>query len=660
MNYRPDISGLRAVAVVPVVLYHAGFSAISGGFIGVDIFFVISGFLITSDIIERIKNDTFSLVEFYHRRVRRIFPALFAMLGACFVIAWFVLPPGEFISFSKSAIAAALSGANVFFYRNTDYFTAAAGSLPLLHTWSLAVEEQFYLLWPLALMILMAWLRPWALIIVSALGVASIAAGQYWLPVDQPFVFYMLPTRAWELLLGGIIALPSVKAMAARLERRPAEIAALAGLALIVASLFIIDSDTPFPGLSALGPCIGAALLIAAGIRHQTAVSRALSVSPAAFVGLISYSLYLWHWPLLVFLGIYKNRNLFVSERVSIVVAALLISTLSWRFVERPFRQKQETAIWSWAVPAASAMVIACCLSLLIIKGQGFPNRGPAMAPSVAAMMAERATFQASPCLMRRALIPAGSKCILGSEDTLSPTIVLWGDSHAAHLASSLDEAGKAIGVRVRQITKAGCAPLPELQMLPSSPMRADCPAFNSAALKAILDDPNVSVVILAARWNTYSRSDRSLLSRDGTWPSPEVSRANFSSSIRSTADRLGARGIKTAVVGPAPEPPTDVLVCLIRANFMGTADAPCSTMPAEPHWNDNKFLSDLLPRSVQFIPIVPALCGPSDCRLKAGDEILYQDKTHLSKAGGHLLAAIFENAISPANLAVKLNLPPS
>ncbi|MER9419210.1 acyltransferase [Mesorhizobium sp. M0306] len=660
MNYRPDISGLRAVAVVPVVLYHAGFSAISGGFIGVDIFFVISGFLITSDIIERIKNDTFSLVEFYHRRVRRIFPALFAMLGACFATAWFVLPPGEFISFSKSATAAALSGSNIFFYRNTDYFAAAAESLPLLHTWSLAVEEQFYLLWPLALMMLMAWLRPWALIVVFLLGVASIAAGQYLLPVNQAFVFYMLPTRAWELLLGGMIALPSAKAMVARLERRPAEITALAGLALIAASLFMIDSDTPFPGLSALGPCIGAAVVIAAGIRHQTAVSTALSVSPAAFVGLISYSLYLWHWPLLVFAGVYKNRDLFVSERVSIVIAALLISALSWRFVERPFRQNQETAIWTWAVPAASAMVVACCLSLVIIKGQGFPNRGPAMAPSVAAMMAERAKFQASPCLMRGALIPAGGKCLLGSEDTLSPTIVLWGDSHAAHLASSLDEAGKAIGVRVRQITKAGCAPLPELRMLPSSPMRAGCPAFNGAALKAILGDPNVSLVILAGRWNTYTGRGRSLLSRDGAWPSPDASRANFSSSIRATADKLAARGIKTAVVGPAPEPPTDVLDCLIRASFMRTDEAPCSTMPAGPHWNDNQLLSDLLPPSVQFIPIVPALCGLSDCRLKVGEEILYQDKTHFSKAGGHLLAPLFENAISSADLAVKLNLPPS
>ncbi|TIL36586.1 acyltransferase family protein [Mesorhizobium sp.] len=650
MKYRADINGLRAVAVAPVVLYHAGFSTISGGFVGVDIFFVISGFLITSDIIDRIENDNFSLVEFYHRRVRRIFPALFAMLAACFVMAWLVMPPGELIGFGKSAIAAALSAANVYFYRNTDYFTAAANSLPLLHTWSLAVEEQFYLLWPLALMILMRWQKPLALGFVLISCVLSIAASQYWLPVNAPFVFYMLPTRAWELLLGGLLALPSVRAFAVNQSQTSAEILALVGLGVVAASLFMIDHNTPFPGIYALAPCLGAAFVIAAGIRHQTLASKALSVSPAAFTGLISYSLYLWHWPLLVFAGIYANRELLLSERVGVVIAALLISALSWRFVERPFRQRRDTARWKWMVPAAASMGVACCLSLVLIKGGGFPGRGPDGGPVVQSVKAESATFQASSCLMRGAAIPTGGKCILGSGN-VAPTVVLWGDSHAAHLASSLDEAAKTTGTRVRLITKAGCAPLPEMQMLPSSPMRAGCPAFNAAALQSILADPHISLVILAGRWNTYSGVGGSLLSKDGAWPSPDVSKANFISAMRDTAAKLAAHGIKTAVVGPAPEPPTDVLICLTRASFLKMGDAPCSAMPAGRHWQNNQILANLLPPAVQFIPIVPTLCEAVECPLKSGNNILYLDATHLSRAGGHVIAPLFAKVFSAGNL---------
>ncbi|MES0068053.1 acyltransferase [Mesorhizobium sp. M0074] len=652
MKFRADINGLRAVAVLPVVLYHAGFSWISGGFVGVDIFFVISGFLITSDIIDRIDKGEFSLIEFYHRRVRRIFPALFAMLAACFVMAWLVLPPGELIAFAKSAIAAAFSAANLYFYRNTDYFTEAATSLPLLHTWSLAVEEQFYLLWPLALMALTRWLRPWSLVIVAGLCVLSIDIAQRLLPVSQPFVFYMLPTRAWELLVGGLLALPAVRAV--DIGHARAEILSACGLALIIGSLFLINDDTPFPGLYALPPCLGAAFII--GIHRQTMVSKALSIRPAGFIGLISYSLYLWHWPLLVFAGIYKNRDLLVSERIGIVVAALLISTLSWRFVERPFRQKPgaHTARWKWMLPAASATVAACCLSLVIIKGAGFPGRGPDGGPSVQAVKVESAKFQASTCLERGALIPKTGECILGSGN-VPPTVVLWGDSHAAHLASALDEAAKAAGVSVRQITKAGCAPFPGMYLLPSSPMRADCPAFNSAALQSILDDRHVALVIMAGRWNTYSVG-RSLLSQDGHWPSETASKANFTGSIAATAAKLAAYGIKTAVVGPAPEPSTDVLTCLVRANFLKEDDAPCSTMPAAQHWRNNQVLAALLPPNVGFIPIIPALCKTGECPLKVGDDILYLDATHLSRAGGHILAPLFAKTFSPAagNLAAK------
>ncbi|WP_027162757.1 acyltransferase family protein [Mesorhizobium sp. WSM1293] len=641
MNYRADINGLRAVAVVPVVLYHAGFSAVSGGFVGVDIFFVISGFLITSDIIERTDRGEFSLLDFYHRRVRRIFPALFAMLAACFATAWFVLPPGEFVGFGNSAIAVAISVSNFFFYRNTNYFTEAATSLPLLHTWSLAVEEQFYFLWPLAVILMMRWLRPWAAIIVAALCVMSIYAAEHWLQSDPPFVFYMLPTRAWELLVGGLIALPVAKAI--RPTQTIAEFLAASGLGLIAASLFLLDHDTPFPGLYALAPCVGAALIIAAGFHRETMVAKALSTGPGGFIGLMSYSLYLWHWPLLVFAGIYRNRELLVSERVAVLMAALLVSALSWRFVERPFRRRATG--WTWLVPTAGATAAVCCLSLVIINSSGFPSRGPDGGPSVRALRAERGKFEASSCLERGGLIPKTGECVLGSGN-VAPSIVLWGDSQAAHLAPSLSEAARTTGVRVRQITKAGCAPFPNMTMLPASSLTGDCPAFNRSALQSVLADRNVTLVILAGRWNTYSGRGGSFLSRDGSWPSQEASKANFTSAIEQTAATLATHGIKTAVVGPAPEPPTDVLTCLIRADFM-KGDAPCSTMPAERSWQNNQVLADLLPPTVQFVPIVPVLCGQQKCPLRSGEDVFYLDALHFSPASRHVLAPIFAKLIS-------------
>lgn len=644
MNYRADINGLRAIAVVPVVLYHAGFSALSGGFVGVDIFFIISGYLITSDIIDRIDKGEFSLVDFYHRRVRRIFPALFAMLGACFVMAWFVLPPGEMTAFAKSAIAAALSAANIYFFRNTDYFTEAATSLPLLHTWSLAVEEQFYLLWPLALMILMKWLRPWAWIIVAGLCVLSLDIAQRFLPVSQPFVFYMLPTRAWELLLGGLIALPAVRAV--KLGRMPAELLSACGLALIAGSLFLIDSETPFPGLAALAPCLGAAFIIAAGIHNQPTVSKALSAPPAAFVGLISYSLYLWHWPLLVFAGIYENRELFLSERVGVVIAALIVSTLSWRFVERPFRQRATG--WTWMAPAAVTMAAACCLALAIVKGAGFPDRGPDGGPSVQTAVAESATFQASNCLVRGAVV---FDCIIGSKDaTLPPKAVLWGDSHAAHLAPMLDEVGSTLDIRIREITKRGCAPLGDLVASPPSEMRRDCPEFNAAALKSILADPDISTVFLAAEWHAYTRGNL-LVYKAGEWPSRAGSRLNIAKQMRATASILASHGIRTIVVGPAPDPGINVVDCLTRASFLRDPDKNCMSALSTQSWEDESQWAGLLagPQEFSELSIMNALCDKDTCPLLGNDGVLYIDDNHLSAAGARRLAPLFRSALTLA-----------
>jgi peptidoglycan/LPS O-acetylase OafA/YrhL len=297
LQYRADIDGLRAIAVGSVVLFHAGVPGFAGGFVGVDIFFVISGFLITKIIRDSLQEDRFSLADFYDRRIRRIFPALFAVYLVTYVLGLILLMPGDLKALAKSLLSSAAFGANFHFYGNVGYFDAPAITKPLLHTWSLSVEEQFYVLWPLAMIALARFvkLRYWLPILLCSL-VLSLAYAEWEVWRDNASAaFYMPHARAWELITGALlaIALPRLA-----FGRRLCEAMVALGLVLIAASIALLSEDRDFPGLNAVFPCLGAALIIAAGARGPTAVSRLLSNKPMVFLGLISYSLYLWHWPL--------------------------------------------------------------------------------------------------------------------------------------------------------------------------------------------------------------------------------------------------------------------------------------------------------------------------------------------------------------------------
>ena len=298
MQYRSDIDGLRALAVVPVVLGHAHVTGFAGGFVGVDVFFVISGFLITTILATEAREGSFSLTRFYERRARRLFPALFAVLIFCAAAAWTRFPAEDLEAFGRSLLATIFFGSNMLFWSETGYFDIAAEQRPLLHTWSLAVEEQFYLLFPLAVWWTTrrmggryaAWLWP-------AMG-ASFVLSVVWVPTHPSSAFYLVPARAWELLMGSALALGLVPALRQQSHR---ETCSALGTLFIAMSVVLYDANTPFPGSNAVLPCLGAALVIHAGHSGTTAVGRLLGTKPVVFVGLISYSLYLWHWPLLVF-----------------------------------------------------------------------------------------------------------------------------------------------------------------------------------------------------------------------------------------------------------------------------------------------------------------------------------------------------------------------
>lgn len=339
IKYRSEIDGLRALAVVPVILFHAGFNAFSGGFVGVDVFFVISGYLITTILINELEAGNFSIVHFYERRARRILPALFLVMFACLPFAWFWLLPQDMKSFSQSLVAVSVFASNILFWRTSGYFDTATELKPLIHTWSLAVEEQYYVLFPLFMLIAWKLGKRWTVGILAVIAATSLGLAQWGAYAKPAFTFYMLPTRAWELLIGAFVAFYYSKHNIKKHKYWTSELGSLLGFALIGYAIFAYNEKTPFPSLYALVPTIGAALIIVFA-TNKTLIGKLLSTKPFLWIGLTSYSAYLWHQPLFAFA---RQRSL--EEPSQALLAVLAISTLplaylTWRFVERPFRNK--------------------------------------------------------------------------------------------------------------------------------------------------------------------------------------------------------------------------------------------------------------------------------------------------------------------------------
>ncbi|WP_430462636.1 acyltransferase family protein [Thalassolituus sp. LLYu03] len=334
MDYRREIDGLRALAVLPVVLFHAGVPAFSGGFVGVDIFFVISGYLITGILLSELDSGRFSIVSFYERRARRILPALFLIMALCIPFAWASMLPSDMEAFSKSVLAVSLFFSNILFYREVGYFSAAADEKPLLHTWSLAVEEQFYIFFPLLLLFIWRYRKEWLFGVLSLLAVMSLLLSEWGWRNNPEANFYLLPARVWELMVGALCAF-----LAGRGYERPNNAAALVGLTAVCGSIFLYGNDVPSPSVFMLMPVLGAAFIILFG-KSGTFVAQILGARVLVAIGLISYSIYLWHQPLFAFSRIMNSGEPHLWQMVLLSVASVVLAYLTWRYVEQPFRNK--------------------------------------------------------------------------------------------------------------------------------------------------------------------------------------------------------------------------------------------------------------------------------------------------------------------------------
>jgi peptidoglycan/LPS O-acetylase OafA/YrhL len=623
MTYRPDIDGLRALAVLAVLGFHAGLTQFGGGFVGVDVFFVISGFVITAKIRAEVEAGHFSVAGFYERRIRRILPMLAATLLGTALAAPLLLPPEARDDLARSLAACAGFVSNLYFWKTSGYFDVAAQTRPLLHTWSLSVEEQFYLVIPLLLPVLLRRSAALAAGIVLLAALASFGLGLWLTPRAPTTSFYLLPTRAWELLIGSLPAFVGPGSIPTRALR---EGLAAAGLALILVPVLAYDEATPFPGLGAVPPCLGAALIILAGISGPSRVGSLLAARPYVAIGLASYALYMVHWPVIVFTRYALLRDPTGLETVAMLAACGALAYAGRRWIETPFRHPAR------ALPRAvlfrrTGAALAGCVALGLAAGplsRGFADRAIAPAGTPLAGL-EREGWGGGHCFLENQdpSAWAGEGCRLATGT--GRTALLWGDSFAAHYMPGLVRNAGALSHDILQYTAAGCPPLLDIR----SRARPTCAAFN-AQVFAVIRQYGVSAVVLAARWDLVPPHALATL--------PE------------TLSRLAAAGVSVSLIGPSPLFAFDVP--LLGARGAGARADGSAAWFARTGQRDAETLRALAP-GAGFADPSAFFCNGPLCRYRAEGTDLFVDYGHLSRAGSDRAVRAYFPLLQPRRAAL-------
>jgi peptidoglycan/LPS O-acetylase OafA/YrhL len=639
--YRPDIDGLRAIAVLAVVLFHFDVGALAGGFIGVDIFFVISGFLIAGILRAEIRHGRFALTAFYERRIRRILPALLVVLAATGVSASFILLPTDLEKLGTSTIATALFASNLYFWRTTGYFDPGHEFNPLLHVWSLAVEEQYYLFFPVALAWLVRRSARWTSAGVGAAALLSLALCVALQPTRPDAVFYLLPFRMWELLAGAWLATADVPPITQPIMRT---VTGASGLALLMAAIALIPAGPDFPGWQATLPVAGTLLAIHAGTSGANLASSALASRPLVAVGLISYSLYLWHWPVITLARYRLGDQLGPGWQLGLLGAVFALAFASYRYVEVPLRRRAGPPLGTLAVTGIAAGVVGAgiLIGMLTMAGDGWASRYSP--PVLAADRARSARIPFLACNDRRMFYEAAAErdirlaglCRIGKPSG-PPTAILWGDSHALAWAPAVDTVLKERGIAGVLAIKAECPPLPDL----IDRRDARCGAFNTSVRDEVIRSPDIDLVILAAVWPSYVApatpgrlADRA--DPDQPW--------DFGAVLARTLDDLTARGRQTWVLGPVPRAPDDPGFAIASNLAFGRPLAPGTSTAqavnaAAPFWQAvASHQRSTGVRATLFSNPTEWLCTGARCRFADDAGPWYRDGGHLNVSGAAAL----------------------
>jgi peptidoglycan/LPS O-acetylase OafA/YrhL len=656
-HYRPDIDGLRCIAISTVVLSHSGLAWFKGGYIGVDVFFVISGYLITQILWAGLDNYPRSIVTFYERRARRILPALMAATTVTLIAGAYALGPRPFEGLAQSAIATTLFVSNVWFSNlSGDYFAADVRLEPLLHTWSLAVEEQFYIGFPLMLALTARISRRLILPLIVGICIVSFALSVHALATGRmQAAFYLLQNRAWELGIGAVLALSRFRVP---MRGVVVEAIALLAAAAILIPAVLYDEETPFPGLAAVLPCFGTAVLIWLNRDTNNLVKSALSMPPVVFIGLISYSLYLWHWPIIVYDKILHGDVTLLRSFVCIGLS-VAAGTASWYVVERPFRKPTgllRSRRAAFAASSASAVAVTA-LAAAIWLGDGFPGR---LAADAARAFAAADDIDPLTTRCRGSAAIGSEACRIGGISAGRPAdFLLWGDSQAGAVLPGVEQAAERAGKNGFVASMDACAPLLHVDRLDRGPGH-HCAAFNDAVLDFLKGRDDIPVVMLAARWALVAEGTRPekgahalLIHRTIALPSGRIEDnfPVFEAGIRELVAAIRATGRRVVLVGSVPEIGWSVPDRL-GANLMHGLPLPDAPSADDVERRNERVLRTFAELAaapgVDFVPLTARFCTPACAVVDSESRPVYVDDDHLTRTAATIyLASLLTEEIS-------------
>jgi peptidoglycan/LPS O-acetylase OafA/YrhL len=611
-RYRPEIDGLRALAVMLVVNFHAFPDAMPGGYIGVDIFFVISGFLITGIVARELGQKRFSLQTFYYRRIRRIFPALILVLGVALALGWMWMLPAAYSQLSGDVFAGAAFLSNISLLLQSGYFDVESAKKPLLHLWSLGIEEQFYLFWPLIL-ILLARLRLSLLAGAAVLGIASFVLNVVLIDTYPVATFYLPFTRAWELLVGGALACGwSQISQSSRASNWRAAI----GLLLIVGASGTLDTSRAFPGWWAVLPVAGGALLLSA--PQAWGCRQLLSSRPLVQIGLISYPLYLWHWPLLVFFGIVKFSPLSLLERELIVLLSAVLAWLTFRFIEIPFRLSRPTPLKIAGLCAGMALLAA--VGGVVVIGHGFDFRLPPEIREIANVPTQASQWRVHECLLELSHEASFADSCVDRERR--PLVLVWGDSTAGALMPGLRKAQETRDFGIAQFTSSSCVPAlgPDIAADPR------CRAINDKIL-SLVREIKPDIVLLHSTWDRYL--------------------VGVGETVTALKQQTNARVV---VLGSVPWWKRGLPNEVLRYFMLHHRLIPERFMGAEPDGSGADLRDRLTPLGAEFISVWDVMCNTDGCLTRIGSDaadISASDQVHLTeKASVFLVQSVIDEVL--------------
>ena len=650
-KYRPDIDGLRAVAVLSVIGFHAFPGLFPGGFIGVDIFFVISGFLISSIIFENLDKQTFSFTEFYVRRIRRIFPALILVMSACVAVGWFVLLPDEYGQLAKHTMAAAGFISNFFFWQEAGYFDNAAETKPLLHLWSLGIEEQFYIFWPL--LVYLAWKRRWAFaLMLGGMFAVSFAANVRLSHSDSVQAFYSPIPRFWELLMGSMLAYftfqksnrwSKVQAFFNYTGDRSRfgqggksfqEARSVGGVVLISVAVLMVNKQVAFPGWWVLLPVLGAYLLISAG-QHAW-LNRVLFTNRAmVWTGIISYPLYLWHWPLLSFARIMESKTPSVAIRLMAIAMALILAWITYRIVEHPARYGKKGI--KKALVLSLLMMFVAGMGCFAYTQDGLKRRIPdEVLRQAEALRKDKLGDIWPPC---RSGSGKSHGCRIMNPG-LAPDVALLGDSHALQMVYAMDEIYRTMGKNVVLLAAPGCFPFLGIA--------SACSEFMGNSLRAVLAAPTIKTVILA-HYTSFIFHGRYWAPHPDNHAAPDMNTVveNYRKALHATLIALTQAGKQVIFIVDPPDLYFEPEECVaFRPVYLPGHKfrASCSVGRSEfDRWTSDyhRIIEGARAEfpSVRFINAFDYFCDEQDCHALIDGELLYRDNNHLNEAGARYFA---------------------